>query len=70
MSTKPSQDFERSLGRLEEVVSRLERGDLSLEEGLAAFEEGMALARSCQERLEVAEKRIEELLIGTKEEMP
>ncbi|MBF0628303.1 MAG: exodeoxyribonuclease VII small subunit [Magnetococcales bacterium] len=62
MNTITSLDFEHSLGRLEEVVARLEQGDLPLEEGLAAFEEGMALSRHCQQRLDVAEKRIEELL--------
>ncbi len=57
-----SLEFEQSLARLEEVVQRLEQGDLSLEEGLAAFEEGMVLSRQCQNRLDAAEKRVEELL--------
>ncbi|MBF0178840.1 MAG: exodeoxyribonuclease VII small subunit [Magnetococcales bacterium] len=61
MDTMKSLDFERSLSRLEEVVGRLEQGDLPLEEGLTAFEEGMALARHCQQRLDAAQKRIEEL---------
>ncbi|MEO5334327.1 MAG: exodeoxyribonuclease VII small subunit [Magnetococcus sp. YQC-5] len=57
-----SLDFERSLSRLEEVVTRLEQGEMPLEEGLAAFEEGMTLSRQCQQRLDAAEKRIEELM--------
>ncbi|MBF0183080.1 MAG: exodeoxyribonuclease VII small subunit [Magnetococcales bacterium] len=50
--------FEQALSRLEEVTERLERGDLPLEEGLALFEEGMSLSRQCQDRLDMAEKRI------------
>ena len=53
--------FEQALARLEEVAERLERGDLPLEEGLALFEEGVKLSRQCQDRLDVAEKRISTL---------
>ena len=44
------------------VVERLESGELGLEESLALFEEGVRLARSAQERLDGAEKRVEELV--------
>lgn len=54
--------FEHSLTRLEEVVQHLERGDLSLEEALASFEEGVKLATLCQQRLDAAEQRVEELI--------
>ncbi len=65
--------FEQALARLEEVAERLERGDLPLEEGLALFEEGIKLSRQCQDRLDVAEKRISTLTVpasaeGTTEE--
>jgi exodeoxyribonuclease VII small subunit len=55
-------DFERSLGRLEEVVKRLEGTDLSLDEAMKLFEEGVTLSRECQKQLEEAEGRIEILL--------
>lgn len=55
-------DFERSLGRLEEVVKRLENTDLSLDEAMKLFEEGVILSRECQKQLEEAEGRIEILL--------
>jgi len=54
--------FERTLGRLEEVVSLLERGGVTLEESLGLFEEGMGLLKRLQRVLEVAELRIEELV--------
>jgi len=54
--------FEASLHRLTEVVEKLESGELGLEESLALFEEGVGLARSAQQRLDSAEKRVEELV--------
>jgi exodeoxyribonuclease VII small subunit len=54
--------FEASLERLTDIVDRLENGELGLEESLALFEEGVRLARHAQERLDAAEKRVEELI--------
>lgn len=54
--------FELSLERLTQVVDRLESGELGLEESLALFEEGVRLSRSAKERLDKAEKRVEELI--------
>jgi exodeoxyribonuclease VII small subunit len=54
--------FEASLNRLTEVVQKLESGELGLEESLALFEEGVGLARTAQQRLDAAEKRVEELV--------
>ncbi len=59
--------FEQALGRLEEIVARLERGDLELEAALSAFEEGVSLSRSCADRIEQAERRIEALVEKGKE---
>jgi exodeoxyribonuclease VII small subunit len=54
--------FEDAIRRLGQIVEQLERGDLPLEASLALFEEGTKLARLAQDRLNKAEKRIEELL--------
>jgi exodeoxyribonuclease VII small subunit len=54
--------FEDAIKRLSEIVQRLERGDLPLEESLLLFEEGVRLSRSSQEKLDSAQKRVEELL--------
>jgi exodeoxyribonuclease VII small subunit len=65
LSVVPEQEakesFEAALSRLEQIVVALEKGDLSLEESLKLYEEGIARARSCQERLEQAESKIEVL---------
>ena len=54
--------FEASIKRLGEIVQMLERGDLPLEESLRLFEEGVTLSRVSQQRLDAAEKRVEQLL--------
>ena len=54
--------FEAAIQRLNEIVQTLERGDLPLEESLKLFEEGVRLSRVSQQRLDAAEKRVEELL--------
>jgi exodeoxyribonuclease VII small subunit len=54
--------FEESTRRLAKIVAELEGGDLPLERALSLFEEGIRLSRAAQERLDRAEKRVEELL--------
>lgn len=62
MSDKSEQlSFEEALAELERIVEKLESGDLSLEESLALFEKGQALARQCNEQLESATLRVEQL---------
>jgi exodeoxyribonuclease VII small subunit len=61
-ATPQNRSFEDDIKRLSEIVERLERGDLPLEESLQLFEEGVRLSRSSQERLDSAQKRVEELL--------
>ncbi len=54
--------FEEAIKRLSEIVQTLERGDLPLEESLRLFEEGVKLSRLSQERLDSAQKKVEQLL--------
>jgi exodeoxyribonuclease VII small subunit len=60
--SKPAPSFEDGIKRLSDIVQTLERGDLPLEESLRLFEEGVTLSRASQERLDSAQKRVEELL--------
>ena len=53
--------FEEAQRELEEIVQRLERGDAPLDEALKLWERGEELYRSCKERLDAAEGKIEEL---------
>lgn len=55
-------DFEKKLGRLEEIVQKMERGELALEESLKLFEEGVKLSRECHTRLNEAEAKVQMLM--------
>jgi len=63
MATQP-ETFEKSLTRLESIVSRLEGGELPLEESLTLFEEGVGLVKKCSHRLDEAERRVERLIVA------
>lgn len=54
------------MSRLESVVGKLEDGELPLEASLAVFEEGVNLSRLGAERLDEAERRVEQLLVNAK----
>jgi exodeoxyribonuclease VII small subunit len=53
--------FEEAVEELEDVVQRLEEGDLTLDETLALYERGIWLARRCNDALDAAELRVEQL---------
>ena len=60
-------DIERSLARLESIVSDMESGDISLEKSLTLFEEGMSLVKKCQTELIKAEQKVESLISNPKD---
>lgn len=55
-------DFEKKLGRLEEIVTKMEKGELNLEESLKLFEEGVRLSRECHQKLNEAEAQVKKLV--------
>ena len=55
-------DFEKKLGRLEEIVQKMEKGELALEDSLKLFEEGIKLSRECHTRLNEAETKVKKLV--------
>ena len=64
MSEKKDKEltFEAAFQELEKTVQRLENGELTLDEAIALFERGQVLARLCDEKLEQAELRVDQLL--------
>lgn len=50
--------FEDSMTQLETIVSQLEAGDITLDNSLKLFEEGIKLAKTCQKKLDDAEKKV------------
>ena len=63
-TNEPSQNFEASMARLEQIVRAMERGDVPLEESLKLFEEGTALVRRCGKLLDEAELKISKVVKG------
>lgn len=55
-------NFEKGIGRLEEIVEKLESGNLSLDDSLKYFEEGITLSRLCTQKLSDVEKKIDILI--------
>lgn len=60
-STAESQSYEEAREELVEVVRQLEAGGTTLEESLALWERAEVLARSCQDWLDGARRRLEEV---------
>ncbi len=62
--TKTSVDeltFEQAFDEMEQIVRQLEDGNLSLDDSLALFERGQALSVRCQQLLENAELKVQQL---------
>ena len=53
--------FEDALAELDETVRQLEAGELSLDESLGLFERGQQLATRCQQLLQAAELKVQQL---------
>jgi exodeoxyribonuclease VII small subunit len=58
--------YETLYTRLQAIVARLESGELPLAEALALYEEGVTVAAACQQLLDTAELRIQELQPGAR----
>ncbi len=61
-TAKKKMTFEKSLGKLEEIVKNMESGELSLEDSLKLFQEGVEHSKTCRELLAEAEYQVEYLL--------
>lgn len=60
---KPSsQDFEKTIKSLEDLISKMESGKLSLEESINSFETGVRLTNQCRSILEQAQQKIQILM--------
>lgn len=61
--------FEDSMNELETIVTQLETGDITLDDSLKLFEDGIKLAKTCQNKLEEAEKKVKILTKTSNGEM-
>ena len=51
-------NFEEAMAKLDSEVKKLESGTMTLDESIAAYEEAIKLIRTCNEKLESAERRV------------
>ena len=61
--------FEESMTELEDIVTKLEAGDITLDASLKLFEKGIKLAKTCQKKLDDAEKKVKILTTNEDREM-
>ncbi|MDR3071179.1 MAG: exodeoxyribonuclease VII small subunit [Endomicrobium sp.] len=57
--TKKQLNFEKSLQRLETIVSEMENTDVDLDKALSLFAEGVELVKFCSSKLDETKKKIE-----------
>ena len=57
--------FEEAYARLENAVVALQDGQMPLEQALRRYEEGMRLAQHCNELLQKAELRVQQLSVDS-----
>ncbi len=60
--TQETLSFEKAFQRLEEILNQMNSGKIPLEDSLKLFEEAESLIATCNARLALAEKRIEQLI--------
>ena len=58
------QAYETVFHELEQTVAALEAGDLPLEQALRHYERGMTLAAQCNQLLQNAELRVQQIING------
>lgn len=59
--TETTLSLEESFEKLEAIVAQLEDPESSLEESFTLYEEGMRLVKSCSERIDRVEKKVQVL---------
>ena len=61
-------NFEKSIEKLENIIKSLEDTTISLDESLKLYESGIALINSCNQTLEEAMQRIQQLSVQPEKE--
>jgi exodeoxyribonuclease VII small subunit len=60
-----SLSYEALFARMQQIVATLEAGELPLDQALALYEEGVRVAAACQQLLDDAVLRVQELQSGS-----
>ena len=62
--------FEDALGQLEAIVQKLEAGDITLDKAIDSYQRGMELKEHCQNRLEEARLKVDQIKLPKTEGEP
>jgi exodeoxyribonuclease VII small subunit len=54
--------FEEAMDEMEKIVERLEQGDVPLEEAIDLFQKGMILSKTCHQKLQKVEEKMDQIL--------
>ena len=57
--------FEEALNQLENIVRELEAGKIKLGDAVEAYETATALKKFCEDKLKLAQLKIEKINVGT-----
>jgi exodeoxyribonuclease VII small subunit len=66
---KKDKTFEDAYARLEEILEKINHGDISLEKSIEFYEEADNLIKNCNEKIDVAEKKITTLMKNREKEV-
>ncbi len=61
--------FEKSLGKIKEIVEELEGNELSMDKSIEKFEEGTKLIKECYKKLEDVKKKVELIVVNSEDEI-
>ena len=69
MAEKQQETLEEKLGKIEEIIQKMEEPEVSLDESFQLYQAGIEHLKSCNEMLDLVEKKMQILnLNGTLEE--
>ena len=60
---KKEKTFEEKLTELETIIKELENGNVDLDNAIKKYTEAMNIAKECSEKLDNAQKAVNEILI-------
>jgi exodeoxyribonuclease VII small subunit len=66
---KKEHTFEEAYARLEEILEKINHGEVSLEHSLSLYEEADSLIKSCNKKIDSAEKKITQLMKNREKEL-
>ena len=62
MTKEKEMTFEENLNKLETIVKDLESGNVPLDDAINKFTEAMNIAKTCDEKLKIAEENVNKIL--------